>query len=108
MEITPIATEPTTNASMTSNRLLWLTLSVVLTMLMAAGGLYAKWITNSITTQGDKLGSMSIANTATDYNLEILNAKLDIILRSQSLTYDGPRFRSSHNPQQGDSQQPDH
>lgn len=68
-------------------------------LLLSAGGLYAGWINSNFKDAVRTAQSLALHNVDVDFDMEVLNAKLDLILRANKLVYEGPTFKSNRNHQ---------
>ena len=67
-------------------------LTGLLSLALATGGWYAKWINDSFTTTRSDIQSIMLKRLDDQHNLDILNAKVDLILEYNGLKYNGPKF----------------
>lgn len=68
-------------------------LGLVAALLLSAGGLYAGWINASFTAQAQVNQTVALHNVDIDFDMEVLNAKLDLLLSANKLRYEGPPFK---------------
>ncbi len=79
-------------AIMSETLLKWVA-GLMLSMLVAGGALYGKWIEDSIVNASREAILATQRVVESNQNLDIINAKVDIILDHDGLTYNGPPYR---------------
>lgn len=75
-------------------------LGIIGSLLLSAGGLYAGWINGGFTAQAKVNSTVALHNVDIDFDMEVLNAKLDLILEANKLRYEGPSFKSHRDHQE--------
>lgn len=74
-------------------------IGLLLSVILAGGTLYGKWITDSIHSH-DLIITQSIQRESQrDENIDILNSKLDVIMHFYGLQYNGPAFKRVELPE---------
>ena len=68
-------------------------------LLLSAGGLYANWINTNFQTAVKTAQTLTLHNVDVDFDMEVLNAKLDLLLQANKLRYEGPSFKSHRDHQ---------
>lgn len=76
-----------------SDKLLKWVIGLMLSAIIAGGGLYGKWITDSIHEDEKSISRIVQRESLRDENLDILNSKIDIILSHYDLVYNGPEYK---------------
>jgi hypothetical protein len=76
-----------------SDKLLKWIIGLMLSCIIAGGGLYGKWITDSIHQDETSISRIVQRETLRDENLDILNSKIDLILNHSNLEYNGPTYK---------------
>lgn len=69
-------------------------LGILASILLAGGTLYGKWINDSIVEGRHKTEAVEQKQNDIIYNLDILNAKMDLVLSQLNLTYNGPKYQT--------------
>lgn len=64
------------------------------TVILTCTGLYIGWINAALAEQIKTNEKVTLHNVDVDFDLEIVNAKLDLLLQYAKLRYDGPGFKS--------------
>lgn len=70
----------------------WL-FGIIGSLLLSAGGLYAGWINTAFASQSKVNEKVILHNVDVDFDMEVLNAKLDLLLQANKLRYEGPAFK---------------
>ena len=68
-------------------------------LLLSAGGLYAGWINSNFKDAVRTAQTLTLHNVDVDFDMEVLNAKLDLLLQANKLRYEGPSFKSHRDHQ---------
>jgi len=75
-------------------------LGLAMTLLLSAGTLYANWINKNFQDAVKTAQTLQLHNVDVDFDMEVLNAKLDLILEASKLRYEGPAFKSHRDHQE--------
>ncbi len=84
-------TDKEINFSVSDSLLKWL-IGLILTALVAGGSLYGKWIDDNINRVQDNIAITNLHQIEQRQNLDIVNAKIDILLQANHLQYNGPKY----------------
>jgi hypothetical protein len=76
------------------NETLKWSIGLCISIVIAGATLYAHWINDSVETGQKVANDLVRIQHDTQQNLDILNAKVDLILQLNKINYNGPKYRS--------------
>lgn len=70
-------------------------LTALLSVALAGGGWYAKWINDGMVANRNDIQVLMVKHIDDMHNLDIIDAKVNLLLEFNQLKYNGPIYKSS-------------
>ena len=81
------------------NKLLMYLVTTLVSLGIAAGGWYGSWINTQLAANKSAIETVMMKHIEEQQNLEILNAKMDLLLHFNKVEYNGPQYTKPHSGQ---------